>query len=41
MKRRKNEMFYSPIIYRENIVMMQYSPFIYAETLVSLKKFNN
>ena len=29
--------FYSPIICRENIVVVQYSPFIYAENIVMMR----
>ena len=37
MKRGWNEPFYSPIICRENIVIVQYSPFIYAENIVMMR----
>ena len=37
MKRGCHVGFYSPIICRENIVMVQYSPFIYAENIVVVR----
>lgn len=39
LKRGWNGYFYIPIIYRENIVIVQYSPGIYIENIIVMRGF--